>query len=237
MLLPATTTELAGNFIGYEKGRIYSGNSITYFSEIRQGNCTSTPACTLNEGYVSTGSPLQSVSGPYTNVSLGTNGRYTMTDVDGSSMFSYLLSTAPPSSIFFEASPSKSKLAVGYGTAKLCHCLHSTTTGPFLAGITSPGHVTGYDFMGVLPLTATTGALGTLSGVTDTETQGSVSLGGSFGPWIMQNADSNGVSQATDGSGNLLGVCAFGSNSFMYCLSNSAEPNGDTPSVMLMNWQ
>ena len=104
-------------------------------------------------------------------------------------------------------------------------------------GITSPQQLTQYDSSGVLTLSSATGALGTLAGSVNQATKGSIFSGNSFGPWNLQTPNSYGVSQATDGSNNLLGVCAFGSTTYMYCLPNSAEPNGDTPSVFTMNKQ
>ena len=123
--LPATSAELAGSFVEYGKGRTYSGSLVTYSSQVGEGSCTSAPACSLNAGYLSTGAALQSTSGAFTNLSLSGNGRFTMTDPDGSSIFAYLVRTAPPSAILFEASPAKAKLGWRYLAANLCHCRRS----------------------------------------------------------------------------------------------------------------
>ncbi len=238
---PTSGPTMQGNYAFFEKGATYA-SSTTYFSEIGQVGCTATPStCTLNEGFVSTGSTLQSVNGTFSNINVGANGRVTLTDADGSSAFLYLYGAysstgnSGPSAQFWEVSTASGKMGSGNINSQTLPTPAFSLPQSFAAGVTGPSQSMQFDTSGILTLSSASGVLGSLSGSVDHASKGFISYGDAFGPWALQTADQYGVSQAKDGSGNLLGACAISSNTSMFCLANSPDPNGQLPSTMVLN--
>jgi hypothetical protein len=237
--LSATDATLNGNFTTWEKGRIVSPSSTTYFSTVTQDSCDSSGNCALNEGYLYQGSTVNyAATGSLTSVSVSPNGRVTYTDVDGSSVFLYLYNNQSgwgPVGNFFRVSTSLGLMAAGQVNDQKLPTPSFTLPHNFAVGVPGPAQLSMLDVSGTATLSLSSGALGTLSGSVDHAGLGFVSYGDSFGPWTLPTPDSFGFSQAVDDNGNLAAACVFNSTTYIECLPFSLEPSGDTPSVLMLN--
>jgi hypothetical protein len=236
---PASNATLDGNFTTWEKGRIVSPSSTTYFNTLMQDSCDSSGDCTLNEGYLYQGSTVNyAATGSLTSVSVSPNGRVTYLDVDGSSVFLYLYNTQSgwgPVGNFFRVSNSLGLIAAGQVTNQELPTPSFTLPHNFGVGVPGPAQLSMLDVSGTVTLSSSSGALGTLSGSVDHAGLGFVSYGDIFGPWTLPTPDSFGFSLAQDDNGNPAAACVFNSTTYIECLPFRLEPSGDTPSVLMLN--
>ena len=231
-----TNAYLTGNFSWFESGKILSGSSTSYFSEIGQASCNAA-SCALNQGFVNQGSGWQTISAGMGGVSMSPNGRVVLSGVNGAPTFFYMyyLDGAYMDGWVMEGSSQTGKVGIGELDDQGLPLTSLSLPASLLLNTSTPRQTTQFDASGTLTLSAASGAFASVTGTVDHASAGFVSYGDTFGPWTLQIPNGYGISQAVDGSGNTLGACVTdwispqGSPLEMVCLPNGLEPNGDVP--------
>jgi hypothetical protein len=227
---------LTGNFSWEESGRILSGSSTTYYSQMGEasGNAGS---CVLNQGYIAQGSQnLTSITAGLAAVNVSPNGRVVLSGIGGAPTFFYLcyMDGAYIDGYVVEGSSQTGKIGSGELDDQNLPAAGPSLPTSMLLNSATPKQTSQFDASGTLNFSSASGAMASVTGTVDHAGAGIVSYGDTFGPWTLLAPNGYGVSQAVDGSGNSLGLCVIDWSDELECLPNGLEPNGDTPTALFL---
>lgn len=212
----------------YETGKVFSGGTTTYMNEVGQGSCNA-GGCALDQGFAMQGPNWQTFNAGMAAVNVSANGRVVLSGINGAPTFLYMYYM---DGWILEGSSESGKIAYGELDEQEIPMSQWSLPTTMLLNSATPHQLTEFDASGQLTFSQAIGALASMTGTVDHSRVGTASYGDTFGPWTLQAPNAYGVSQATDGSGNVLGECVTEyANLEVVYLPNTLEPNGAVPTA------